>query len=114
MRLSDAMSLRDGGSTGITVAEGIFARVSYTIDHALPWDGRTRYVFKGRKFTKEASERLDIGGTEEVRLQQWLTETLNRKFGETSVAEFLAGRIRNPGKGKWFYALNFLAIMTKE
>src|SRR3954466_9817537 len=114
MRLTDAASLRDGGTTSITLAHGIFSRVSYTVDHSLPWDGRTRYVFKGRQFVKDESNRLELGGEEEARLQQWLTEILNRKFGQNVVADFLAGRKGNPGKGKWHYALHFLNMITKE
>ena len=114
MRLTDAMTLRDGGTTSITVAQGILARLSYTVDYALPWDGRERYVFKGQPFAKDESQRLEVGGEEEVRLHRWLTETLNRKFGDAALLDFLAGRIKNPGKGKWFYALNFLNIITRE
>ena len=114
MRLTNGMALRDGGTTSITVAQGIFSRVSYTIDYALPWDGRTRYVYKGDPFAKKESQRLEIEGEDEVRLQRWLVETLNHKFGEILVQDFLANRVENPGNGKWLYALNFLRIMTKE
>src|SRR4051812_36869162 len=114
MRLTNAISLRDGGTTSITVAHGIFSRVSYTIDHSLPWDGRTRYVFKGKQFVKDEAKRLEPRGEEELRLQQWLRETLNRRFGENVVADFLVARVKNPGQGKWTYALNFLDIITKE
>ena len=114
MRLTDAMMLRDGGTTSITVAEGVLERVSYTVDYSLPWDGRERYVFKGQPFAKGESQRLEMGGEEERTVQEWLTRAVNRKFGDRVVGEFLVGRAKNPGKGKWFYALNFLYILTKE
>ena len=114
MRLTGAMTLRDGGTTSITVTQGLLKRLSYTVDHSLPWDGRKRYVFKGQPFAKDESQRLEIGCEEETRVQQWLTEAANREFGEGIVADFLVGRAKNPGKGKWFYALNFLNILTKE
>ena len=114
MRLIHAMSLRDGGTTSITVTQGFFKRVSYTVDYSLPWDGRKRYVFMGGAFTKSDSQRLEIGCEEERRVQHWLTKTLNKKFGETPLKEFLADHIKNPGRGKWLYAFNFLRIMSKE
>jgi hypothetical protein len=114
MRLTDAMAFRDGGTTSITVAHGIFSRVSYTIDYSLPWDGRERYVSKGKPFAKDESQRLEVGGEEEARLHRWLTEALNRKFSATVVLDFVAGRTENPGKGKWSYALHFLKIITNE
>ena len=73
MRLIHAMSLRDGGTTSITVTQGFFKRVSYTVDYSLPWDGRKRYVFMGGAFTKSDSQRLEIGCEEERRVQLWLT-----------------------------------------
>lgn len=114
MRLIDAMTLRDGGTTSITVSQGVFRRVSYTVDHSLPWDGRKRYVFRGRAFEKREAQRLEIGCEDVTRIHRWLMEAASRKFSPSLVQEFLAGRAENPGKGKWFYALNFLNIMTKE
>jgi hypothetical protein len=114
MRLIDAMSLRDGGTTSITVSHGASQKVSYTVDYSLPWDGRKRYVFRGRPFEKAEAHRLEIGCSDEVGVQRWLMEAVSRKFGSALVQEFLAGGAKNPGKGKWFYALNFLNIMTKE
>jgi hypothetical protein len=114
MRLIDAMSLRDGGTTSITVSRGVFQHISYTVDHSLPWDGRKRYVFRGRPFERAESHRLEIGCSDEVGVQRWLMAAVSRKFGSVLVQEFLAGSAKNPGKGKWFYALNFLNIMTKE
>ena len=114
MRLLDAMTLRDGGTTSITVSRGVFQRVSYTVDHSLPWDGRKRYVFRGPPFDKVEAQRLEIGCLEEVAVQQWLLEAASRKYGSALVQEFLTRGVKNPGKGKWFYALNFLSIMTRE
>jgi hypothetical protein len=114
MRLSAAMTLRDGGTTSITVTHWFARRVSYTVDYSLPWDGRMRYVYKGRPFQKDVSQRLELGGDEEKRVHQWLMEAATRKFSKTVVQNFLVGNARNPAKGRWFYALNFLRILANE
>jgi hypothetical protein len=114
MRLIHAMTLRDGGTTSITVSRGLFGRVSYTVDYSLPWDGRKRSVFRGPAFAKDDVHRLEIGCEAERGIQQWLAESANRKFGQGVVRNFLSDHAENPGKGKWFYAMNFLRIMAKE
>ena len=115
MRLIDAMSFRDGGTTTITLKTGFFRKVSYTIDFSLPHDGRPRFIFRGKPYTpKKDMQRLDIGSAEEVRIQNWLSEAAVRQFGQPAVQDFLEGRSQNPGRGKWGYALNFLNILTKE
>jgi len=114
MRLTHAMTLRDGGTTSITVAQGVVTRLSYTIDHQLPWDGRTRYVFKGPPFLKDKEHRMEIGCDEEKEIQRWLNEIGRRKYGSMAIEKFLAGQAKNPGRGKWFYAMNFLWILAKE
>jgi hypothetical protein len=108
------MSLRDGGTTSITVTGGLVKRTSYTIDYSLPHDGRKRYVFKGPAFSKEDEQRLEIGGDEENMVRRWLSEVACTRYGSAVVQEFLAGRRKNPARGKWFYAMNFLLILTKE
>jgi hypothetical protein len=114
MRLVRAMTLRDGGTTSITVTRGLVRRVCYTIDHSLPWDGRKRYVYRGPEFLKDEEHRLEIGCQEEGDIQHWLSEVAREKYGDAAVQEFLAGQRKNPGRGKWFYAMNFLSIMAKE
>jgi hypothetical protein len=110
----DAMTFRDGGTTTITVAPSIwsFERVTYTIDFSLPWDGRKRYMTCGSRRTQ--TRRLEIGCDEEVQIQQWLMESASRVVGRVPLEEFLRGNIKNPGKGKWLYALSFLSILHKE
>ena len=114
MRLTHAMSLRDGGTTSITVTRGLANPVSYTLDYSLPWNGRKRYVFMGRAFSKEDLQRLEIGCEEENSIRRWLNEVACRRYGSEAVQEFLAGRRKNPARGKWFYAMNFLRVLTKE
>jgi hypothetical protein len=108
------MSLRDGGTTSITVTGGLVKRTSYTIDYSLPHDGRKRYVFKGPAFSKEDEQRLEIGCEEEDGIRRWLSEVASKKYGSAVVQEFLAGRGKNPARGKWFYAMNFLRILTRK
>jgi hypothetical protein len=108
------MSLRDGGTTSITVSRGLFHKVSYTIDHSLPWDGRKRFVFRGPPFAKDDVHRLEMGCAVEREIHQWLGAAATRRFGEAVVRDFLDDRTENPGVGKWFYAMNFLKILTKE
>jgi hypothetical protein len=114
MRLSHAMSLRDGGTTSITVSQGFFRKVSYTIDYSLPCDGRRRFVFRGPPFAKDDAYRLEIDCIAEREIYQWLLEAARRRFGQAVVQDFVGNRIENPGAGKWFYAMNFLKILTKE
>ena len=114
MRLTHAMSLRDGGTTSVTVTRGLANRTSYTVDYSLPWDGRKRYMFKGLAFSKEDGQRLEIGCEEENTIRRWLSEVACTRYGSEVVQEFLAGRRKNPARGKWFYAMNFLWALSKE
>lgn len=114
MRLVQSMILRDGGTTSITVTRGLIRRLCYTIDYSLPWDGRKRYVYRGPQLSKHEEHRLEIGCEEEKDIQRWLSEVACKKYGTTSVQEYLAGQRTNLGRGKWFYAMNFLSIMAKE
>lgn len=114
MRLIHAMSLRDGGTTSITVSRGLFRKVSYTVDYSLPWDGRKRFVFRGPPFAKDDAHRLEIGCGAEREIHQWLAEAASRRFGQALVQDFLGECSENPGAGKWFYAMNFLKILAKE
>src|SRR4051812_30509282 len=102
MRLTHAMSLRDGGTTSITVSQGLFRKVSFTVDYSLPWDGRKRFVFRGPPFANDDAHRLEIGCGSEREIHRWLAETVDRRFGQTAVRDFLGDRTENPGAGKWF------------
>jgi hypothetical protein len=114
MRLVQAMTLRDGGTTSITIRKGFFSTESFTIDYALPWNGRPRYVFRGPPFGKKDENKIEMNGPEEQALLRPLKNLLQGKFGVNHVQNFLAGNIENPGKGKWFYAFNFLWIAHFE
>ena len=114
MRLITAMTLRDGGTTSITVSRGLFRKVSYTIDYSLPWDGRQRFVLRGTPFCNDASSRLEVRCEEETEIHKWLIDAARRKYGPSALQEFLSSRIENPGTGKWFYAMNFLNILQRE
>jgi hypothetical protein len=108
------MTLRDGGTTSITISRNALENDSYTIDYSLPWDGRPRFLFRGPPFRKDDLFRLEIGCETERELQRWLMQLANDKFGEITVFDFLGGRIKNPGTGDWFYAMNFLKILVTE
>jgi hypothetical protein len=114
MRLVDAMTLRNGGTTSVTLSNRGGELVSYTVDHALPHDGRRRYVYRGRPFEMTDTGRLEIGCAEETSIREALLEGANLEFGSAPVQEFLSGGIKNPGRGKWFYALNFLSVLHQE
>lgn len=112
MKLQDAEALLDGGTTCLTVIDGL-ETIHITLDYSLPWDGRKRYVYKGiTQFSTETQ--LKIGSAEERKIIKWLEEELNEKFGATQVQSFLDGKIDNFGTGKWMFALRFLQIMSQE
>jgi hypothetical protein len=117
MKLKDAMTLRDGGTTAIAVeTDGEIA--SYTFDYSLPWDSRPRFITSGRKmFDTDDARRLDLGGREERELYQNLRFVLEERFGPEIICQFVASKDmkdRPKAEGKWFYALNFLWLMEKE
>jgi hypothetical protein len=112
MRLEDAETLLDGGTTCLTVLDG-FEKLYITIDYSLPMDGRPRHIFIGKThFTQD--NQLEINSEREKQIVNWLKNELIAKFGEIRVQDFIEGKFDGSVKGKWLYALNFLRIISKE
>lgn len=113
MILLDAMSLRDGETTLITVIrEG--KQETFTIDYSLPWDGRTRYVFQGEAFQKKEDSKLEVGGEEERQFYCDLKSAIEEKYGKEIADSAISGKSNLPVKDKWFYACHFLTLLEKE
>ena len=114
MKLKYAMALLDGGTTAVTV-ERDSGEESYTFEHALPWDGRTRFVYSGGPFDIANSRQLEIDGQEELGLHEALRDLLEDRFGRRFVDKALATEgVRRKAEGQWSYALDFLFLMEKE
>jgi hypothetical protein len=106
-----AMSLRDGGTTCVTLASGA-ERTSYTFDYRLPWDGRERYVYAG-SVPFERARKLMIGSEEEAGLLSRLLELASKRFGREEVLSMLSDSA-NAISGDWFYVLGFLRLASRE
>jgi hypothetical protein len=109
--LIDAMSLRDGGTTYVSLRSPKEGVVSYWFDYSLPWDGRTRQI---RKVEGKKSSMLAPASPEERVACQRVRSALVEQFGQSAVSQFESGRLPNPGKGRWFYAFNFLRLCVQE
>lgn len=109
--LVDANSLRDGGSTFVTLRMPTQSVVTYWFDYSLPWDGRVRHV---RMTLGEHSSFLEPGGQDELSACNALRSVLVENFGESVVSRFESGDVENPGKERWYYAFNFLRLCIKE
>ena len=114
MRIVDAMTLRDGGTTCVSVEEGGVI-VHVTVDHRLrpiawlPWP---RFVFiSSQRFGRD--RRLSPGGSAEVRYVSSIVRATLDELGPETVRDVLAGHCQNPGQGPWFYVLNFLQIINR-
>jgi hypothetical protein len=112
MRLKDAETLLDGGTTCLTVLDGV-KKMYITIDYSLPMDGRPRYVYIGKTQFAQANQ-LEINSIREKQIANWLRNELIAKYGEMRVQDFIEGKFDGSVRGKWLYALNFLRIITKE
>lgn len=115
MRITDAMTLRDGGTTCVTV-EDQGAIVHVTADHArrrFPLIPRPRFVFTSVvPFGRD--RRLFPGGTVERRFVSSIACAALNQLGRAQLQEFLAGRAPNPGREHWFYVLNFLDVVQRS
>lgn len=114
MRIIDAMTLRDGGTTCVTVEDnGVVKHV--TFDYSLPWDGRDRYIYISKsKFGLDESDRLVQNSDEEIRMIYAIREAALEKFGPTTVETLFNNSETNPGEEIWFYVFNFLRIAINE
>ena len=115
MRITGAMTLRDGGTTCVTV-EDQGAIVHVTADHArrrLSWIPRPRFIFLSAVcFGRD--RRLFPGGSAERRFVSGIARAAINQLGLAPVQDFLAGRAPNPGREQWFYVLNFLDIIPRS
>ena len=105
------MSMRDGGTTFVAIRTPAGNSVTYWFDFSLPWDGRARQV---RKIEGEESVALAVGSHQELMACQAVRAVLVARFSDSVVSEFESKDAGNPGKGKWFYAFNFLRLCHKE
>ena len=89
VKIHDAMTLRDGGTTCVSVEDaGVVKHV--TFDHALPRDDRTRYVYvSDRKFNKEEGARLELDSSAEIRFITAIRDAAIEELGPAVVEEFL-------------------------
>ena len=114
MRIVDAMTLRDGGTTCVTVEdEGVVTHV--TVDHRMRsfwWLPSPRFVFTSQKrFGRD--RRLLPGGRAETRYVSEVARAAILQFGFDTVRDFLRGNCQNPGHDLWFYVLNFLWVVNR-
>jgi hypothetical protein len=114
MVIVDGMTLRDGGTTCVTVAdEGTTTYV--TAAHELRrfgWLPRLGFVFlSSTRFGRE--HRLLPGGRLERRYVSEIARAAVAHLGYQEVDCFLRGRGPNPGQEHWFYVLNFLQIVSR-
>jgi hypothetical protein len=115
MRVVDAMTLRDGGTTCVTVEEaGVLTHV--TLDHrlrALAWLPRFRFVFtSGERFGRD--RRLMPWGKLERRYVSGIARAAVDQLGHEGVRDFMSGLLPNPGQEHWFYVLNFLRMVHRS
>lgn len=115
MRITDAMTLRDGGTTCVTVEdEGKLVHV--TADHRrarLPWLPRPRFVFiSSARFGR--NRRLLPGGSEERRYISAIARQAIDHLGYDQVRELLSGNGSIATQDLWSHVLNFLWIMQRS
>jgi hypothetical protein len=114
MRIVDATTLRDGGTTCVALDDG--QQVQHvTFDYSLPWDGQTRFIYVSNEtFNCNENNRLDLGSEEEDQIIGAIHEAAIREYGALAVEEFLRDPSTNPGEDIWFYVFNFLRIAIAE
>lgn len=112
MMIVDAMTLRDGGRTCVTVEhEGMTTHL--TAAHELRrfrWIPRLRFVFiSAERFGRD--HRLLPWGRLEQRYVSEIARAAVAHLGYDEIHDFLRGRGQNPGQAHWFYIINFLQIV---
>jgi hypothetical protein len=114
MRIVDAMTLRDGGTTCVSIDDGQDVQ-HVTFDYSLPWDGRTRYLyFSNKPFVCEDQFKLEPESYKERELIQAIHSAAITEFGVSVVEAFFLDPRINPGQSMWFYVFNFLSIAAVE
>lgn len=109
--LTDANSMRDGGTTYVSLRMPTQSEVTYWFDYSLPWDGRVRQI---RRVEGDESVVLPVGSPQEAWACHAVRAVLVAQFSERVVSQFVSGKVENPGEGVWFYAFNFLRLCVKE
>ena len=114
MVILDADTLRDGGTTCVSLEDG--QQVQHvTIDYSLPQDGSVRYIYvSSEPFDCSERNRLELGSEEEGQIIEVIHKAAIRAYGISVVEEFLRNPSVNPGEGMWFYVFNFLRIAAAE
>jgi hypothetical protein len=114
MKIVDAMTLRDGGTTCVTVDDaGTTIHVTAAHDFRLfGWLPTLRFVFiSSRRFGRD--RRLLPGGPLEKRYVSEIADAAVAHLGYDEVRDFLGGNGQNPGQQHWFYVANFLRIVNR-
>ena len=114
MKIVDASTLRDGGTTCVSIDEdGVLKHA--TFDYRLPWDGRVRYLYVADEpFGMDEQDRLPLNSREESQLITDIETEAISQIGREALDEFYSNLERNPCDGIWFYVLNFLRIAANE
>jgi hypothetical protein len=114
MKIVDAMTLRGGGTTCITVDDaGTTIHVTVAHDFRLfGWLPTVRFVFiSSRRFGRD--RRLLPGGRLEKRYVSQSADAAVARLGYDEVRDFLGGNGQTPGEEYWFYVANFLKIVNR-
>ena len=75
MKLEDAETLPDGGTTCLTMLDGS-EKLYITIDYSLPMDGRSRFVYIGKtQFARD--NQLEINSKREKQIVNWLKSNIH-------------------------------------
>jgi hypothetical protein len=114
MMIVDAMTLRDGGTTCVSVEEQgttTYVTVAHEL-HRFGWIPRLRFVFiSAKRFGRD--HRLLPWGRLEKRYVAEISRAAVAHLGYEGIHDFLHDRGQNPGQEHWFYVLNFLQIVDR-
>lgn len=114
MKIVDAMTLRDGGTTCVSIDDGQHVQ-HVTFDYSLPCDGRTRYLYiSNEPFGCGDEYKLEPGSDIEKEWIEAIRSAAIEEFGISVVEAFFLDSRSNPGESMWFYVFNFLRIATVE
>ena len=114
MKILNADTLRDGGTTCVSFDDGNSVR-HVTFDHSLARDDRIRYVYiSDREFGQDDTECLVPNSDEEIRVIEAIRAAAAEEYNSETVENFYKEPNKNPGEGIWFYVFNFLWIAIKE
>lgn len=114
MKIVDAMTLRDGGTTCVTVEEQgnpIYLTAAHEL-RRFRWLPTVRFVFmSSSRFGRD--RRLLPGGGLERHYVSEIARAAVAHIGYEGVREFIDRGQQNPGQGHWLYVLNFLRIVSR-